>query len=446
LFADIYTPKNYKSNNQHTMNPILQLFLTNALINIGDSDERVQKLTKAAEELSKSLKKDLSKIPAFVLTALDPDIPDNEPVLIEVETFITKQWQLMRNVVQRPTTICRAVILQSLQNLLSEVEKSCAIIWLTGSDYFPFTKLNGREREIIADFIQYCGDVNEQKGIESWSVGKEIKTEVIPKFRIDLKIEKVSAKEELLSENLMEASKPTDGGGRNRGIFGDPNWHVSFAPLAARAITEAINVALESHAEKLNTGLTSINKGLNNHINVLNNIFTDMLRDVLSSTIAAEKRSQLLWWKETLYSRSLRKSYRNLSKYEGVIALAYDYAQLLSGINPVSADYLLKEVFKEVFGGNEIQVTLGQFLDYLSKEENQDFLSNFVPQTNNLKGRTDLLSFAGRVVHTKIDIEKETLICLGLDPDTNMNYDDLVVWFLHNYLVQQLTTDNRGKK
>ena len=68
----------------------LQDFLKTGLFDIGDSDDRLKWLQQSIADLQKKFEKKYSLLPQYILVALDPNISDDEPVMIETESIITK--------------------------------------------------------------------------------------------------------------------------------------------------------------------------------------------------------------------------------------------------------------------------------------------------------------------------------------------------------------------
>ena len=68
----------------------LQSTLKSGLFDIGDSDDRLKWLQQSVTDLVKFLKKNYTLLPKYSLVALDPNISEKEPVLIEVEEIVTK--------------------------------------------------------------------------------------------------------------------------------------------------------------------------------------------------------------------------------------------------------------------------------------------------------------------------------------------------------------------
>jgi len=115
-------------------------------------------------------------------------------------------------------------------------------------------------------------------------------------------------------------------------------------------ITEVVNSALSQQTKSLSSISTSIQRGLDDYFAQLQPFFEDMNTFFASNITANNKRSELLWWKDSLYSRSLNASYRSLNPLNAAVCMALDLAKEVDAIYPESVDYLLRETLKDVHG------------------------------------------------------------------------------------------------
>ena len=79
------------------LNQILLRFLENGLINVGGDDSKLKNLQETAKVLSKVLQKTPAKTIAFALTAFDPDVKAEQPVMQEAKAALSEQWQTYSN-------------------------------------------------------------------------------------------------------------------------------------------------------------------------------------------------------------------------------------------------------------------------------------------------------------------------------------------------------------
>jgi len=79
---------------------ILQRFLDIGMLNIGEEDEKFKYLENASRDIAKSLSEKKLQLINYTLVALDPNIPPDEPVLLNVES--AKNGTFVQNVLNRP--------------------------------------------------------------------------------------------------------------------------------------------------------------------------------------------------------------------------------------------------------------------------------------------------------------------------------------------------------
>jgi hypothetical protein len=101
--------------------------------------------------------------------------------------------------------------------------------------------------------------------------------------------------------------------------------------------------------------------------------FMSALSQQCGTTINAAKRSELLWWKESMYSPLLNRTYRDLPSGVTAVCMAVDLQKLVGRIAPISVDFFLRETVRSTLAGssaipfNELlsQINTGDFVDSL---------------------------------------------------------------------------------
>ncbi|MFI5386992.1 MAG: GTPase-associated system all-helical protein GASH, partial [Fimbriimonadales bacterium] len=83
---------------------------------------------------------------------------------------------------------------------------------------------------------------------------------------------------------------------------------------------------------------------------------------------SAASKASLLWWRESLYSPSLRRSYRRLSPTELAVCMAHDLNQLVSSPAPASVEFFLREALNAVLG-DDPEIPLKKVLEETRKSE-----------------------------------------------------------------------------
>ncbi len=431
---------------------ILQTYLNEQHIKT-DVPENIDSLKKAVKEVEKHLrrKKIKSDIIPYTLVALDPKVKDSDPVVQQVEAFIIRKWPAFNNSVtttnDRSTTYVRAVILESLWQLSKDDSATAALVWLTARDVIGHYQL-GAEECVISGLLQELADRVEENGRAAWGINHKLQVNEFKGIEISISaVKAVQIDEESLKGHLLDAMvhsgwSQNAGGGENPHHHGQNNWQWPkyMAENSATGITQVVNSALSQNAKSLSTISSSIQKSLDDYFAQLQTFFEDLNNSIACSITVNNKRSDLLWWKQSMYSRSLNASYRSLDQLSAAVCMAHDLAEQVEPIYPESLDYLLRETLKDVHGGDQAaeEHPLTDWLkDSLSLHENiQSALKSYAAQREQ---RIPLLNAWANALHSGeiTDFFTET----GIDKNAKLTASDLAVWLFHGLQAQKLATD-----
>jgi hypothetical protein len=213
-----------------------------------------------------------------------------------------------------------------------------------------------------------------------------------------------------------------------------------MAEHSAMGITEVVNSALSEQTKSLSSISTSIQKGLEAYFAQLQPFFEDLNSSFASNITANNKRSELLWWKESLYSRSLNASYRSLNPMNAAVCMVLDLVEEVGAISPESVDYLLRETLKDVHGEQAEEERL--LTDWLmdSSSLHGDIQSALKEHAAGGDERKPFLNAWANVVQSgdATDFFTET----GIDKTAKLTASDLAVWLFHGLQAQKLAIDN----
>jgi len=322
-------------------NNFLQSCLKIGLFDIGDSDDRLKWLQQSIEELQIKFKEDYALLPSYSLVAIDPNITDKEPILAETETIITTYWKALRGKYpDMPRNIIRSVILNALNNVGKSDPIAARIIYLTMLNFFPYAKLN-IEKILVKTMLNDLGEFAEKNALEEWSF-----IENAPSLKLEtLKLKSLKVGEPTFSvdqlQQKLKLAIESDSAGHGSNHGGNSSWGVHFVKLASEGIESAINETINCFRESLST--ESIELLINKFFTSFKKALYSNFENSFSSLTAIERRSKLLWWKETLYSQSLKKSYRGVDVNLLPVMMAIDLNNQLPDITPISVDFLLKD-------------------------------------------------------------------------------------------------------
>lgn len=419
-------------------NTFLQEFLKTGLFDIGDSDDRLKWLQQSIEDLQKKFEEDYSLLHKYTLVALDPNISDNETVMVETETIITNYWKALRGkYTEMPRNIIRGVILNAL-NIVGLADPYAArIIYLTALNFYPYAKLNA-EKKLIDSMLNTFGEISEKNAIEEWSLIEEEPTLKLGALKIsDFKFGSIEMDIAKLKEGMQVAiqNEPT-GHGSNHG--GNSVWGPHFATKSSEAISTAFKTALNEFNKSLTP--TAIEAPINKFFSEFKKSLDANLKASFSSMTAVERRSKLLWWKETLYSSSQKRSYRGLDKNILPILMSSDLNNQVPEITPISVDYLLRDTLFLLIDKDDSSFKFSEYLNEISKDNLKPILKSCLTSIIEGDGRISITDFFSLLVNDKIKA-KDFKTRTGIEASEKVTLSELSVIVLHDLLTQRLISE-----
>ena len=427
-------------------NQILLRFLENGLINVGGDDAKLEKLQKTAIVLSKVLQKNPAKTTAFALTAFDPDIRADQPVMKEVKAALSEQWQTYINTFAgTPKAVFRAILLESLAIAANKDDLIAAALVACARNTLPHIRL-GNERHIWSDLVRTLDDKVERRAEAEWATPDAIEvpplTLAIDPLKISIKTSKLDR--EALTENLKDASGPHDQSGSTRQNANPnwpnsgPEWSYEFAPRAATAIAEAIDPVL-----KVRAGLVDLGVPFEEIAETISQHFKKTLDAVSRATAGLQRRTYLIWWKEALYSPSLRRSYRDLQGIQAAALMAFDLYNQVPNFTPLSVSSFLNEAVRSL---PQIDVEERKHLLELMKtvavSEELAVLRASVESLGLGQDRGPLLALIGNCETATMEPEQFNDLT-GVPADTALSLPDLAVWLFRDLQAMRATLLDR---
>ena len=406
---------------------ILQEYLNLQFIPL-DDDSALDKLKKASAEIAKKLQKDKSKIIPYTLVAIDAQIPVSDSSLAEVKEIVIKYWPVFATKASDLlVTYLRAVILEALQSI-SDNAQFAGIIWLTGSNVFPYYNLD-RETDILKDWLEKIGNIYELEAENQWNISTDMKFGSPDEVSLNWTVNYSSINAETLTAELKAASVTNQYGGENP--YGTNNWHVwpdYFSKRAGEGIAKEMNRVFTSQNTSIKKGLEGYNAQLNEYFSGLGKYFESISKQMILGTQSIQRRSQLLWVKEALYSVGQKMSYRDIPKSDLPFVLAIDMQSLITFIYPISVDFFTKEILRNIITDADVKLSFSNLLDIKNLKSIQSILG---VQNTIDSSRKPLISYIQRLVTNQTAIkqmENET----GIKPDSEISLADFTVYLLHD--------------
>jgi len=322
-------------------------FLRKGLIDLKGSDEKLDKIVTTTAALVEILEETPSKALSFTLIALDPQAPEDDPVVKEVISILEVNWKTYFNTfADAPVQVVRAMLLQALVDH-SEKNQSVAIAFVSiARNMLPKMEI-GNESDMWSGLVGRIERQLNTKAEEEWATPEKIQVKPFiynVKQPIEITLAEVALDREIMEAGIEKASGPSNP--KNQDTNGNTVWPNSgqtwvnhFTPLMTAAIADTVDAALAEvkiEPVDLSKPLKDLSTALAVHID-------STLNSVSSATAGLQRRCSLLWWKESLYSLSASCSYRQMPVSTAAAIMAFDLFKQVPTSSPASVSAFLYE-------------------------------------------------------------------------------------------------------
>jgi GTPase-associated system helical domain len=325
---------------------ILLSFLSIGVINVGGDDTKLEKIRAAVEDLAADVKKYPVKAIKYTVVAADPDVETSDPTIEAAMTVLRGHWTTVSNTFQAtPIAIVRAMLLDAIVQCARTDDATGVAFVNSARNILPYVP-SGNERPIWLDAVKEIEAKVDSRAVAEWATPEMISLKPLT-FRspqakpADQKYPTVNRN--TLSTMILRASGPVGGGDQNPHWVNSPQpWTQQFAPRMATAIAEAIDDTvggLKIEPIDISGPFQNMAKTISAHIETA-------LAAVSRATAGLERRTNLLWWKEALYSPSARVSYRRLPAFEAAALMAVDLFHQVPAFSPASVSAFLSEAIQ----------------------------------------------------------------------------------------------------
>lgn len=365
---------------------IIMQFLKKGLIDLNGSDEKLDKLIKTTASVVELLDETPSKALAYTLIALDPQSPADDPVVKEVIAVLESNWTTYFNTFSgTPVQVVRAILLQALADK-SDKDQYVAIAFVSiVRNMLPKMEI-GNETDMWGGVVGRIEHSLNAKAEEEWATPETIKVKPFVYNHgqtIEIVSTKVAVDRESLEIGIQKASGPANAQGQatnGNSLLPNSNqtWVNQFTPLMATAIADTVDAALaEAQIEPvdLSKPLKDLSKAVATHID-------STLNAVSCATAGLQRRSSLLWWKESLYSLSASCSYRKMPVSIAAAIMAYDLFIKVPTSSPASVSaFLYETVISLTESEKNKQFGIAQLIKEVKETDFAETLCGYINQT-----------------------------------------------------------------
>jgi hypothetical protein len=326
---------------------ILIRFLGAGLINVGGDDAKLERLKSTSASLATALKNAPSKAASFALIAFDPEAPADDPVIKEAVEALQKHWATYVNTFSgTPVTVIRAMLLDALAQAAAADDKVGVAFVNSARNVLPYMEADnegGVWTEVVTEIEQRVDARAESEWATPDSISAPPLTYVAP-AAVKVVASPANINSGVVTKKIEAAVGPQNAAGQ--ATSGNPNWPNQGAPWAMQFAAKLSEVLIENFVA-LSKGAAiapiDLSGPLEGLAQVVSTYVEETLKAVSCATAGLQRRVNLIWWKETLYSPSARFSYRDMPTSTAAALMAFDLHQQVPTFSPASVAAFLHE-------------------------------------------------------------------------------------------------------
>ena len=414
-------------------NNILIQFLESQLLPIEPDDTTFSKLEEAAEMLANNDLKKLENLPRFILAGMDPQVSEEDNAILAAKQRVSTQSRtIISQSTDSPITLLRAIILQALAIRVSNDSEAQRFLWLVGSSFSGHYLQSKEEARVIDDFLIQIGNEVEKHTHQIWTLGEMRDEESIEEDLPDFNPSSPTEPKLAIKKNLFESAMTVAGRGKNPSstFSQSQNWTTFFV--------DHFGKGLEQEVKKIHRSTNAYSKSLS--IEVVRFLKKNLENSSTNNHVIRQFfQSQLLWWKESLYSKTWSKSYRKISKPILPAIIAFDIVSEFPIPYPTSVNYFVRETFSRLVP-KPPKVTFQLFFEGLlnsTQADKERFITVF-PKTGHTEGRHLLSQYCSKLFNLERFDPESFTEQTGLDPTKEIDPKELCIWFFNEFQVLKL--------
>lgn len=326
--------------------PVLQSFLRVRLLSVGADDSRLDKLSEVATELGASLARNPAEAIPLALCAWDPSI-SNDPAFQHIKELLEKHWPTYVGAFDgEPIVLYRALALEALRQAQETQPAIALALTHIGRNVLPLLAV-GKEAAALSLVTDASFQTFKETVANDWSVGSGQEVPTLGQLPQPDKVAKLDAK--ILQARVEAAVGPSNRAGvanaasNPQWTNGVPAWSYDFAdrltPILSEIHDKAVSSALASRS--------NVDRALNQTVHSFLETLADWFK---ARTRGVERQVNLLWWRQSLFSRSADEPYRALAPELAALHMAIDLAAHIPVAYPAAVESFLREAVVDALG------------------------------------------------------------------------------------------------
>jgi len=422
---------------------VLLRFLSGGLINVGGDDAKLEKLQATSRGVAAALKKHPSKVPNYSLIAFDPEAPPDDPVTLEVLGILKEAWPTYVNTfASTPIQVLRAIILDALVSSAQEDERVAVAVAACARNVLPFME-TGNEFSIWLDVVDKIEDSVDSRAEEEWSTPASID---IPAFAANaIAPIKVGNSATKVDRDSLKQSLTTAAQGIGQYTPHNPSvWAQNFG----NSLADPIGDVLDKISANAKVNAVDISSPLQELGNAVSSYVSSAVTAFGTATAGLQRRTNLIWWKQSLYSLSKRKNYRAFPRTVAASLMAFDLYHQIPMFSPASVSAFLEEAIHSLPESNDptgrplkeimVEACVDPSLDVLRTEASKLFAAP--------NGRSPILALIGHSSGHASSSDLDLRRVVGVSADVRITDAQWASWIFRDLQAGRASKEQPKKR
>lgn len=431
----------------------LMRFFEIGAIDLKGDDTKLEKLRSTAKDLSIALRKTPSKTASFTMVAADPNIAATDPTVEEAMAALRKQWETVANAFSgRPVGILRAILLDAIMQAARSDDAIAVAFVNTARNALAHAETSD-EAEIWREAVSEIETKVDARAEAEWATPEMITVDPLqytPPAPVTTDYEAPTVDQSALQAKIHSAAgpwAPTDPKNKYSPHQHPQQWAEDFANKMSVAIAETLDGITEELAPApvdLSSPLSTLAKAVTAHVE-------KALASFSGATAGLQRRTNLLWWKEALYSPSAHASYRDMPPFEAAALMALDLHEQVPTYSPASVSAFLRQAIRclpaeiddQGNGERDVASLVREARTTAFMQPFRTLAAQYAPAPI---GRGPLLSLIGHPQDSGA-VEATTLRALaGVDASTKLTPSDWGTYLFREFQTARAISDSPAKR
>ncbi len=421
--------------------PIIDQYLEDKLLgNLGADEQRYQYLSETVISLSTRIQENPHSLLNFSLVAFQPNPSAHEAEILSVYETLKESWRLIDNVYpqDRPITLIKAIMLETVSRLCDADGRLASVVYHANVSAVSHYKYDQKESKLIKEVVKTAAIKSEEFSsayyIPLTGTGKKLDFDVEITPLEDIEVDRAVLKDGLLAatgsqdeQGNPSTKQPTNPYSANQGY----HWNKPFSEIASETIARSIEETVTEFASESATAISEKLQEIVSHIN----------QSKLNSALGVE--TKVLWWMQSLYSPTLRSSYRDLPLPATLIAMTFDLLTIVGVPCLESVVFVLGEAILNVTADsstkNRKAPKLREWLNHFTQPEVLNEIAPFKVRHSSLENCTQPLV---AVVRSTLNGQTASQEMLGDLLDIALTPRQLGMWLFRDLLAEKLVEED----